>query len=83
MPVTVADLKTKLTEKLTPSYLEVNDLSDGCGQNIEVIIVSTVFEGKSVLQKHRLVNDAIKSEIAEIHAFSQKTFTPIQWEQQK
>jgi len=38
-----------------------------------------VFEGKTILQKHRLVNDVVKTEIAQLHAFSQKTYTPAQW----
>ncbi|KAL2918965.1 hypothetical protein HK105_201235 [Polyrhizophydium stewartii] len=61
----------------------ITDTSDGCGQSFEVVIVSTAFEGKSLLQRHRLVNDAAKAEIAQIHAFSQKTYTPEQWAAQQ
>jgi len=28
------------------------------------------------LKRHRLVNEFLKEQIAELHAFSQKTFTP-------
>ncbi|CAG8444951.1 bola protein [Gigaspora rosea] len=76
-------LEQTLREKLEAEYVEVVDTSGGCGQSYDVIIVSKVFEGKSVLQKHRLVNETCKSEIAQLHAFSQKSYTPAQWEAQK
>ncbi|EGF79770.1 hypothetical protein BATDEDRAFT_89441 [Batrachochytrium dendrobatidis JAM81] len=79
MPVSKQLLESLLTEKLSPSHLEVIDTSNGCGQSFDVLVVSSLFEGKSVLQRHRLVNEAAKAEIAEIHAFSQKTYTPEQW----
>lgn len=63
----------------------VVDESDGCGGKFNVIIVSKEFEGKSILQRHRLVNSTLAEELKTIHAFSQKTFTPEQWtkEQEK
>lgn len=61
-------------------YLQqVIDESDGCGGKFNVIIVSKEFEGKSILQRHRLVNSTLAEELKTIHAFSQKTFTPEQW----
>lgn len=57
----------------------VVDESDGCGGKFNAVIVSPQFEGKSILQRHRLVNAALADELKTIHAFSQKTFTPDQW----
>jgi len=37
----------------------------------QVKIVSPAFEGKTLIQRHRLVNDALRDEIAKLHAFSQ------------
>ena len=54
-----------------------------CGQKLEVVIVSPLFEGKGLLQRHRLVNEALSDEIAQLHAFSQKTLTPVQWTAKK
>ena len=51
----------------------------GCGQKLEAVIVSPLFEGKGLLQRHRIVNEALAEEIAQLHAFSQKTLTPAQW----
>ncbi|KAF9230642.1 bola protein [Melanogaster broomeanus] len=45
-----------------------------------VLLVSEAFEGKTTLARHRLVNETLKAQIAQMHAFSQKTFTPKQYE---
>jgi flagellar basal body L-ring protein FlgH len=37
----------------------------------EVIIVSPIFEGKRLLARHKLVNEALKEEISKVHAFTQ------------
>ena len=58
---------------------EVTDTSGGCGQNIEVVVVSDVFEGKGLLQRHRAVNECLAEEIATIHSFKLKTHTSKQW----
>lgn len=76
-------LKEKLTEKLNATFVKVVDESDGCGGKFNATIVSPEFEGKSLLQRHRLVNSALSEELKTIHAFSQKTFTPQQWENQQ
>ena len=40
-------------------------------------------KGKALLARHRLVNAALAEELKTIHAFSQKTFTPEQWQQKQ
>lgn len=57
-------------------------MSGGCGQVFAVVIVSNDFQGKSKLMRHRLVNTALKEEIAAIHAFTQKGFTRDEWKAQ-
>lgn len=47
-------LEDKLKIKLEATHVQVSDDSDGCGGKFSVIIVSKAFEGKSLLQKHRL-----------------------------
>lgn len=59
------------------------DESDGCGGKFAALIVSKLFEGKGLLQRHRLVNGALAEELKTIHAFSQKTFTPAQWKEEQ
>jgi stress-induced morphogen len=59
------------------------DQSDGCGGKFAALIVSEEFDGKPLLQRHRLVQGILQEELKEIHAFSQKTLTPQQWNEQK
>jgi stress-induced morphogen len=46
-------------------------------------VVSTAFEGVKTIQRHRLINEVLKEEIKQIHAFSQKSYTPEQYEKVK
>ncbi|SCU95397.1 LADA_0G15390g1_1 [Lachancea dasiensis] len=57
----------------------VTDTSNGCGQSFDVIVVSDTFLGKNKLQRCRLVNNALKEEVAQIHAFGCKCFTEEEW----
>jgi acid stress-induced BolA-like protein IbaG/YrbA len=59
--------------------LEGADVSmEGDGCNCSAVIVSSAFEGMSLLQRQRLVLGLVKEEIksGELHALSVKTFTP-------
>ncbi|KAG1103877.1 hypothetical protein G6F42_017168 [Rhizopus arrhizus] len=69
--VTADALKATIIEKLGAQHVDVEDLSAGCGQMFEVVIVSPVFEGKRLLARHKLVNEALKEEISKVHAFTQ------------
>ena len=54
---TLADVEAKLKEELGTEKLEVYDTSGGCGSSFEVsLIVSSHFEGKRALERHRLVS---------------------------
>ena len=55
------------------------DVSDGCGAKFECVIVSPLFDGKPILERHRLVNGVLAEELKSIHAFSMRTLTPDQW----
>ncbi|KAF8735327.1 hypothetical protein AX14_002258 [Amanita brunnescens Koide BX004] len=74
-----ADLETAIRNSIPVSHLEVQDQSSGCGESYAVVIVSEVFKGKTTLARHRYVNDILKAQIAQLHAFSQKTYTPEQY----
>ena len=68
----------------TPLYRSNSDCHiGGCGQAYSAIIVSTLFEKKTTLARHRLVNTALKAEVAAIHAWTPKCYTPEQWEKQR
>ncbi|WP_423909554.1 BolA family protein [Candidatus Spongiihabitans sp.] len=50
---------------------------DGDGQHFEAIIICPDFEGKSLIQRHKMVYSALGDKMkSEIHALSMKTLTP-------
>lgn len=54
---------------------------DGDGRHFQAVVVSTTFAGKSRLQQHRAVYDALGSsfDTEALHALAIKTMTPEQW----
>lgn len=57
----------------------------GDGRHFEALVVSAEFEGKTPIQKQRLVMQTVRAQIEsdELHALSIKTFTPAQWAQRE
>ncbi|WPK24678.1 hypothetical protein PUMCH_001960 [Australozyma saopauloensis] len=82
MSLTSDSFREIIMERLEADLVQVEDMSGGCGQAFAVVIVSSKFKGKNKLMRHRLVNTALKEEIAAIHAFTQKGFTPEEWKAQ-
>ncbi|XP_020422665.1 protein BOLA2 isoform X2 [Prunus persica] len=80
MGVTKEQVESSLTSKLNPAHLEVIDTSGG----FTIEVVSEKFEGKRLLERHRVVNAALEEEMKQIHALSiKKALTPEQWKQQQ
>ena len=79
--ITPEEIKTTLESRFPGAVIETRDLTGG-GDHWQVIIVTPAFEGKGLLEQHRLVNEALKDKIGDqsIHALALKTFTPGQWE---
>jgi acid stress-induced BolA-like protein IbaG/YrbA len=74
------DVKTLIAAGLATEHLQVA----GDGQHFEAVIVSAAFEGKRLVQRHQLVNQALGSKMGnEIHALSMKTLTPAEWKAQQ
>lgn len=76
--VTPENVKTYIQQGLDCEHIHV----DGDGRHFEAVIVSAAFEGKGMLQQHRLVYQALGDRMENIHALSMKTFTPEQWANQ-
>ncbi|MFO1197784.1 MAG: BolA/IbaG family iron-sulfur metabolism protein [Burkholderiaceae bacterium] len=71
--VTPEDVKSYIAAGLECEVLEVA----GDGQHFEAVIVSRLFEGKRLVQRHQLVYAALGERMREeIHALSMKTLTP-------
>jgi stress-induced morphogen len=75
------EIKSTLSKGLPVSVVETQDLTGG-GDHWQVIIVSPAFEGKGLVEQHRMVNEVLKEPLADqrIHALSLKTYSPAQWD---
>jgi len=70
------EIERYIHDGLVCSYLQVV----GDGHHFEAVIVSPLFQGKTRIQQHQLVYQALGERMrAEIHALSMKTFTPEGW----
>ncbi|TFB07260.1 hypothetical protein CCMA1212_000307 [Trichoderma ghanense] len=78
--ITEASLREAITQRLGATHVQVTDMSGGCGQAFTALIVSPQFQDLKSLKRHRLVNTALKDEIAAIHAWTAKCQTPQEWE---
>ncbi len=86
-------LEQKLRAKINITHLEIIDQSHqhaghnpaaaAGGTHYKVVVVSPEFEGKSLIDRHRLVNDAALDGAGVIHALAIKAMTPEEWEKGK
>lgn len=79
-----------LSTALNPVHIEIDNESDmhagppNRETHFKVLVVSSAFEGKSRIDRQRWINDLLKSELQSgLHALTQKTLTPAEWEKQK
>jgi len=84
-----ARIEKELRERLAAVHVDVIDEShlhaghigaqDG-GGHFRAVVVSTRFEGRTPVQRQRLVYEALEDAMGnEIHALSMRTLTPAQW----
>ena len=75
------EIKSTLEKALPESTVRVDDLTGG-GDHFQVWIISTAFEGKSLVDQHQLVYGVLKDALGSerIHALALKTYTPAEWE---
>ncbi len=75
------ELQTIIAGGLACQHIEV----DGDGRHWSAVIVSPEFEGKRLIQRHKLVYATLGKRIQtdEVHALSMKTYTPAEWTAQK
>jgi acid stress-induced BolA-like protein IbaG/YrbA len=71
--VTPENLRKFIADGLDCEHLEVS----GDGRHFEALIVSKLFEGKRLVQRHQLVYAALGDRMREeVHALSMNTLTP-------
>lgn len=66
----------KLSSIFSPTKLEVQDVSGGCGSMYAVEISSEKFKGLTLLKQHRLVKDALGDDVKQWHGFQLRTKVP-------
>jgi acid stress-induced BolA-like protein IbaG/YrbA len=75
MKVTPDNVRDFILQGLPCEHIQV----EGDGRHFEAVIVSKDFEGKGMLQQHKLVYQVLGDKMENIHALSMKTMTPAQW----
>ena len=70
------DIAAKIRASIPDAVVELKDLT-GTSDHWQATIVSTVFAGKSLIQRHRLVMAALAEEMkGPIHALTLEVKTP-------
>ncbi len=80
-------IQQKLERTFNPSHLEVTNESHmhnvppNSESHFKVVIVSDLFDGKMLIARHRLINEALKEELdGQIHALALHTLTSDEWD---
>lgn len=90
----IRNIEGILRERLKPSFLEVLDDSakhaghagarQGGGGHYIVTVVAEAFVDKSLVEQHRMVNEALKELFGGgIHALALRTYSPTQWRERQ
>ena len=74
--ITKEKVITLITKKLPDSKVTVENLKGN--DHLQVTVISSMFEGLSLVKQHQLVYSALKEELASeaIHALALKTESP-------
>lgn len=79
-------IEAVLQDIFTPHYLEVLNESHkhtsgrGADSHFKVVVVSTHFEGKRLVPRHQMINQALQAEFDRgMHALSIQAMTPDEW----
>lgn len=74
------EVKSMLEAAIPGAEVAVKDLT-GTRDHYKVLIVSGAFEGKILLERHQMVNEALKEPLkGPIHALTIEAYTPAQWQ---
>ena len=75
-------IEAKLRQAFSPDVLEVineshlHNVPPGSESHFKAVIVSEQFNDKRLVERHRLVNQALATELGNIHALALHTLTP-------
>ena len=79
-------IESRLANGLSVQHLEVLNESDshnvpaGSESHFKLVVVAPEFEGKTLLNRHRLINSILEQELkGQIHALAMHTYTEDEW----
>jgi len=77
------EVETLIRQGIPDALVEVRDTTGG-GDHFEALIVSTMFEGKGLVERHQTVYKALGDAMrVRVHALSLRTLTPAQYENRR
>jgi BolA protein len=83
-----AKIEAKISDALRPEFLEVaneshmHNVPQGSESHFKVTVVTTEFNGKMLVARHRMLNQLLKDELdGSVHALSLNTLTPEEWQE--
>ncbi|TQV80730.1 BolA family protein [Denitrobaculum tricleocarpae] len=76
MPMNPAEIEGLIKESITDAEVRIEDLR-GDGDHYAAYVVSAAFQGKSRVQQHQMVYQALRGRMGnELHALALQTSTP-------
>lgn len=76
MPMSANDIQQMIKEALPDAEVTIEDLR-GDGDHYAALVVSKEFEGKSRVQQHKMVYDALQGKMGgQLHALALQTAVP-------
>lgn len=76
MPMEAAEIEAMIKAKLPDAQVTIRDLA-GDGDHYAAVIVSEAFRGKTKVQQHQLVYDALQGQMGgALHALALQTSVP-------
>ncbi len=83
-------IEHKIQDALRPVFLQVaneshmHNVPAGSESHFKVTVVTTEFDGKLPVARHRMLNQLLKEELeGPVHALSLHTFTPEEWQERQ
>ena len=76
MAMDAAEIESMIREVITDAKVTIEDLR-GDGDHFAALVVSSAFKGKSRVQQHQMVYEALKGKMGnELHALALQTGIP-------
>lgn len=76
MPMNAAEIETLIKDSLPDARVTIQDLA-GDGDHYSALVLSEAFRGKTRVQQHQMVYQALKGRMGgELHALALQTGTP-------